>query len=117
MMRTSEPSTIGQSGAGGARASVRKFDIDLQRRNLGAAIDLHLHLVGIDADVPGDDGEDFLAQHRDQIGLADDAALVFEQDLQSLARDWSGVAPPRKAKEAHAALRPNSRLSRPFLSF
>src|SRR5713226_8791213 len=54
------------SGVGGVRARIRKFDVDLERRDLGAAIDLHLHLVGVDADMTADDGKDFLAQYCDE---------------------------------------------------
>ena len=34
-----------------------------------------------------DDGEDLLAQQRDEVGAAGDGALVGEQDLQPVARD------------------------------
>src|SRR6202008_926539 len=95
---------------------VGKFHVDLERRNLGTTVDLHLHLFGVDADVPAHDRKDFLARQRNKSGLADDPPPLFEQDLEPLACDRGGVAPPREAEEPHAALRPNSRLNRPFRS-
>src|SRR3954453_12423815 len=96
---------------------VRKFNIDRERRDFHTAINLHLHLVGIDADMPGDYCKDLLAQYGHEIGLADDPPFVFEQNLESFACDRGGIALTRQeAEEPHAALRPNSRLNRPFLS-
>src|ERR1700732_461494 len=59
---------------------VRNFDIDFQRRGRFAAVHLDLHVVGLERDVPADDGKDFLAQQAEQVGLAARPAFVGEQD-------------------------------------
>ena len=70
----------------------------------------------LDLDVLADDGEDFLAQDGDQIGLAAGAALVRQQDLQALAcrrrRAGRGGGPPEESEQVHAALLPNSLVRR-----
>src|SRR5262249_2606329 len=99
------------------RRQVWNLDVDGERRDLVAAIDLHLDLVRVDRDVTPHHRQDLLPQHRDQVGLTDQTALVFQQDLQPLARDRRGAAAaPGKIEETHAALRPNSLSSSPFLS-
>ena len=58
--------------------------------------------------------DDLLLQHGEQIGLADERALVRQQHLQSLARNRRRVTPPEQAHQIHAtALRPNSRPMNP----
>jgi hypothetical protein len=44
---------------------VGNLDIDRQGRELGAAVHADLDLVRIDRDMPPDDRENFLVQHRD----------------------------------------------------
>src|ERR1700746_2104683 len=95
--------------------SIRYFDVDLERRDQFAAVDLDLDLVGLERDVAADHRENFLAQDAEQIGLAARAAFVREQDLQALARNGRGAA-AEQVEELHAAFRPNSLLKRPLLS-
>ena len=66
------------------------FDVDLQRRDRLAAIQLDDHLVGIELDMFRHHGEDFLAQRDQQVGLAEQPALVRQQNLQPLPRDRGG---------------------------
>src|SRR5689334_7020052 len=66
--------------------------IDSERRRRFAPIHLDLHLVGLERDVPADDGDDFFAQDTQQIGAATRGALVREQDLQAFARYRRGAA-------------------------
>ena len=47
-------------------------------------------LVRIERDMPRDHGEDLLAQHAQQIGLAAQAAFMRQQNLQPLPRDGRG---------------------------
>ena len=49
---------------------VGNLDIDRQGRELGAPVHADLNLVWINRDMPGDDRENLLAQHRDQVGLS-----------------------------------------------
>ena len=63
--------------------------------------------------MPGNDGENLLAQDAEQVGLAGGPALMREQDLQALARHRRG-APAKEIEHVHAALRPNILSRRPF---
>ena len=69
-----------------AGSCVGKLHVDLERRNLRAAVDLYLHLLRVDADVAAHDRKNLLAQYRHEIGLADDPPLVFEQLRSGVAR-------------------------------
>jgi hypothetical protein len=46
----------------------------------------HLDLVRIDGNVPVDGSENVRVQYWNQIGLADQATIVFEHGMQSLER-------------------------------
>jgi hypothetical protein len=74
-------------------ADERHLDLDFERRDVLAAIQPHLDGVGVDLHVLADDGQDFLAQDRHEVGLAAGAALVGEQNLQALTgrRERSAV--------------------------
>src|SRR5580700_8933527 len=72
--------------------TVRNFDVDFERRHRFAAIELDLHLVGLEWYVPADHGENFLAQDAEQVGLVARPALVGEQDLQAFARNGRAAA-------------------------
>ena len=61
--------------------------VDFQCRDRIAAIQLDLHLVALDRHVLGDHLDDLLLQHRKEIRLADEGALMRQQHLQPLARD------------------------------
>src|ERR1700722_6842305 len=77
---------------------VGNLDIDRQRRYLDAAFDLDLHAILIDRDMAGHHGENLRAQNPDQIGLANQIALIFEQDLQSFARHRRRADGAKKAE-------------------
>src|SRR6202050_3447848 len=94
---------------------VRNLDIDFERRHRLAAVELDLHLVGLERHVPADHREDFLAQYAEQVGLVARHALVGEQDLQAFARNRRAAA-AEHLKEGHAAFRPNSLLKMPLVS-
>src|SRR5580704_14170669 len=96
--------------------TVRNFDIDFERRHRFAAIELDLHLVGLERHVPADHGEDFLAQDAEQVGLVARPALVGKQDLQAFARNGRAAAASEYFKKGHAAFRPNSLLKMPLAS-
>src|SRR5580700_3213546 len=96
--------------------TVWNFDIDLQGRHRFAAVELDLHLVGLERHVPADHGEDFLAQYAEQVGLVARPALVGEQDLQAFARNGRAAAASEQFEEGHAAFRPNSLLKMPLFS-
>src|SRR5262245_24038240 len=95
---------------------MRDLDVDLERRDDGAAIHLDLDVVGMDHDVLGDGGEDLAAQQPEQVALVALRALVREQHLQPLARDRRRPPRPKQIEQHHAALRPNSLVSRPVRS-
>src|SRR5271165_2806710 len=79
-----------------------------------ATVELDLHPLALDRDVLGDDRDDLLLQHGQQIRLADEGALMRQQHLEPLARDRRGIAAAEQAQQIHAtALRPNSRPIRP----
>src|SRR5580692_2117245 len=96
--------------------AVRNFDIDFERRHRFAAVELDLHLVGLERHVPADHGEDLLAQYAEQVGLVARPALVGEQELQALARNRRAAAAAEHFEEGHAAFRPNSLLKMPLFS-
>jgi hypothetical protein len=96
--------------------AVRNLDIDFQGRYRFAAVELDLHLVGLERHVPADHGEDFLAQYAEQVGLIARPALVGEQDLQAFARNGRAAAASEYFEEGHAAFRPNSLLKMPLFS-
>jgi hypothetical protein len=74
-------------------------------------------LVRIEHHVARDHGEDFLAQLHQEVGLAAQAPLMREQNLQPLPRDRGrGLPPAEKPQHTHAALRPNSRFISPLRS-
>src|SRR5262249_5404387 len=89
-------------------ARVWNLDVDLERRDGGAAIHPHMDIVALDDDVLGDGGEDLLAQQAEQVGLAARRSFVGQQNLQPLPRHRGGAPAPEQVEEAHAALRPNS---------
>src|ERR1700733_465740 len=95
---------------------VGNFDIDFERRHRFAAVELDLHLVGLERHMPADHSEDFLAQDAKQVGLVARPALVGEQDLQALARNGRAAAASEYFEEGHAAFRPNSLLKMPLFS-
>ena len=90
-------------------------DVDLEGRDLRPAIEFHDHLVLVDGDVPGDDGEDFLLQHGREIGAPGQRPLVGQQDLQPIPGDRRRAVAHEELQEAHAAVafRPKSRLMNP----
>src|ERR1700684_813012 len=96
--------------------SVRNLDIDFERRHRLAAVELDLHLVGLEWHVPADHSEDFLAQDAEQVGLVARPTLVGEQDLQAFARNGRAAAASEQFEEGHAAFRPNSLLKMPLFS-
>ena len=76
---------------------MRDDDVHRQRRNPVAAVELHLDLVGVDADVAADDRQDLVAENGGEVRLALLPAFVFEQDLQPLAGDRRGATASRSA--------------------
>jgi hypothetical protein len=56
----------------------------------------HLDLVRIDGDVPADGSENVRVQYWNQIGLADQATIVFEHGMQSLERHRRRPDRPKK---------------------
>ena len=71
--------------------AVGELDVDLESRDRLAPFHPDHNLVGIERNMPRYRGEDFLAQARQQIRLlAEQAALMRQQDLQPLARDGRG---------------------------
>src|SRR5262245_15060876 len=97
-----------RSGGEQQPGRVRNLDVDLERRDVGAAIHADLDVVALDDNVLGDRGEDVLAQQTQDVGLAARCPLVREQDLQPLPRYGGGAPAPEQVEEVHAALRPNS---------
>src|SRR5580692_11444164 len=95
---------------------VRYLDIDFERRHRFAAVELDLHLVGLERHVPADHGEDLLAQYAEQVGLVARPAFVGEQELQALARNRRAAAAAKYLEKGHAAFRPNSLLKMPLVS-
>src|SRR5262249_47866638 len=94
----------------------RDLDVDLERRDRGAAVELDANVVALDRHVPRDNREDLFLEHGDKIHLAGEGAFVRQQDLQPLARHGSGAAPAEYLEQPHATLRPNSLEKRPLLS-
>ena len=94
----------------GISMSTSSVDTDLPRSSLICT------LSGSNGDVPADDGEDFLAQDAEQVGLVARPALVGEQDLQAFARNRRAAAASKQFEKAHAAFRPNSLLKMPLVS-
>ena len=60
--------------------------------------------------------EDLLAQDGDEVGAANERALVRQQDLQPFARQGRRVADAEELQQFHAAFLPNSMPNRLFLS-
>src|SRR5947209_14496613 len=82
---------------------VGHFDIDLQGRHLVAALEPDDDLGRVKRDMPGHDGENFLAQHAEQIGLAAQSAFMGKQDLQPFACDrCGGLVATEKPEQTHA---------------
>ena len=95
------------------------LDIDLEGRDLVAALEPDDDLGRVQRDMPGHDGENFLTQHAEQIGLAAQSAFMGKQDLQPFARDGcGGLVATEKPKQthAHAALRRSRRSMKPLRS-
>ena len=95
------------------------FDVDLERRHRLAALQLDHHLVGIELYVFRHHREDFLPQRDEQVGLAEQPALVRQQNLQPLPRNRGrrfAAAEQPQQPHAHAALRPSSRSMKPLRS-
>src|SRR5215475_11151754 len=95
---------------------MRNLDIDLERRDILAAFHLNVDLVALDDHVLGDSYQDLLAQQLEQVGLPARHPLVREQDLKPLARNRGRASRFEPVEDAHAARRPNSKLSRPLRS-
>src|SRR3954447_1165936 len=99
--------------------SVGHLDVDLERRNGLAAVELDRDLVRIELDMPRHDGKNLLAQRHQQIRLTEQAALVRQQDLQPFPGDGCGctaAAEQPQQIDAHAALRPSNRFMKPLRS-
>src|SRR5204862_210184 len=94
----------------------REFDVDAERRDALAAIQLDLHLVALDRDVLGDHVQDLFAQGDDQVGPSVLHALVREDQLQALAGDRARATGFEEGQNTHAALRVNSLLIRDLRS-
>src|SRR5215831_13978798 len=122
---------LGKSGAGdavsltcyrlesrGHRHAGRMWDldIDLERRDVLAALHLNVDVVALDDHMLGDGHQDLLAQELEQVGLPACHPLVREQDLEPLARNHGRTSRLEPVEDTHAALRPNSMLSRPLRS-
>src|SRR5215467_3546555 len=122
---------LGRSGAGDAVPSIRyrlesrghrhagrmwDLDIDLECRDVLAAIHLNVDVVALDDHMLGDRHQDLLAQELEQVGLPARHPLVREQDLEPLARNHGRTSRLEPVEDTHAALRPNSMLSRPLRS-
>ena len=98
---------------------VRDFDVDLQRRDGLAPLQLDDDLVGIEHYMFRHHGENFLPQRGQQVGLAEQSALMRQQNLQPFPGDGGGCIAAAKQPQqihAHAALRPNSRFMKPLRS-
>src|SRR5262249_54351785 len=98
---------------------VGHLDVDLQRRHLIAAVEPHDDLGRIELHMPGDNGENFLTQHAEQIRLAAHSPFMPKQDLQALASDGCSrlfAAEKPEQAHAHAALLRSNRSMKPFRS-
>src|ERR671919_1740003 len=103
-----------------------QFDVDVEHRHLGPALNLDRHLIVIDLNVLLDDLHDVLLQLRQEVRpRAGAAPLERQQDLQTLFGGVRGTrrrgaekaeqhaaAPKRSLKYAHALLR-HRRLKKP----
>ena len=103
-----------------------QFDVDVEHRHLGPALDLDRHLLVINLDVFLDDLHDVLLQLRQEVRpRAGTAPLERQEDLQALFGGVRGArrrgaeqaqqhaaAPKRSLKNAHALLR-HRRLKKP----
>jgi hypothetical protein len=75
----------------GREGPVGNLHADYQHRDPGATIQPHLSLVRIDRDVATDDAQNLIAQHREQIGLADHPAFQFEQAPMAEPQRWNPI--------------------------
>src|SRR5215467_3098885 len=115
---------LGRSGAGdavpltcyrlesrGHRHAGRMWDldIDLERRDVLAALHLNVDVVALDDHMLGDGHQDLLAQHLQQVGLPTRHPLVREQNLEPLPRNGGRASRLEPVEYAHAARRPNRR--------
>ena len=58
-----------------------------------AAVDPHLHLAGVDGNMPAQQSEDLVAQQEQQILLlVDQQTLVFQQDPQPFPGNRRGAS-------------------------
>jgi hypothetical protein len=63
-----------------------------------------------------DGRENILAKNGDEVWFAAGAPFVHQQDLQSMVSGAGRSLPAKETSEPHAALRPNSLLSKVVLS-
>src|SRR6267378_214527 len=115
-----QPSTPGATSHRGSRSQSAATFFRRQDAPSGrpaAALQPDLDPFGCHLDMLGDDGQDVLAQHGDQPRLAGGAALMGQQDLEALARQRRGAAPGEELKQLHAALLPNSLVSKGCRAF
>jgi hypothetical protein len=72
---------------------IRNFDVDFEDRNFGATLHLNANAARIDFDVPADGCQNFLAQHDEKVGRTLRRSFMGKQNLQPIARNWSGSSP------------------------
>lgn len=98
---------------------VGDLDVDLQGRDIVAALEPDDDLGRVQRHVLGHDSENFLTQHAEQIGLAAQSAFMGKQDLQPFASDGCrGLVAAEKPEQthAHAALLRSRRSMKPLRS-
>jgi len=86
---------------------VGNFDVDLEGRHLVTALEPHDDLGRVQRDVPGHDGENFLTQHTEQIGLAAQSAFMGKQICSRSRATGAEALLPRRSRSRPMLMQPS----------